>query len=103
MPLQCAAELGEMLIVVRGDQRDPIRECHTPEGDMNTAAVPLFRRQPSKKSEGLLASATEDLKRLPSVVAQVLAFVCPSIGVEWQGVAFDDSLRRSIGRHLSQD
>ena len=43
MPLQRTAELGEVLIVVGGDQRNPIRKRHAPEGGMNTSASPLFR------------------------------------------------------------
>ena len=43
MPPQRTAELGEVFVVVVGDQRNRIRKSHAPEGDMNTSASPLFR------------------------------------------------------------
>src|SRR2546426_1134712 len=46
-----------MFIIVRRDQCNPIGKRHAPEGDMNTAALPLFRRQPPKKGQGFLPAA----------------------------------------------
>jgi hypothetical protein len=58
-----------MLVVVRSDQRHPVRERHASQGDVNAPTVPLLGRQPFKESKGLFTAAAEGRERQPGIVA----------------------------------
>src|SRR5713226_6926125 len=85
----------------RSGRPNPRTSCA--RGYVDTSTLPLLRRQPPQESQGLLTSAAKGDNRLSGVVAQVLAFFCPSIRIERQGVGLDDSPCGPVGWHLSQD
>src|SRR3989442_11212887 len=77
-----APQLGEVVVVVRGESRRPLgqREAAVPQVD--AAARPLARRESAQQRRDLAAPALERGEGGAGVGAPVLTVLRPPIGIE---------------------
>src|SRR5262245_2916214 len=91
-----------MLVIVRGDQRNPVSERHAAERCMDTAPAPLGRLQPREEGQRLLPSSAKSGKRYHRVVALILTLLGPAIWVVRHWVALDDAPCCWVVRHFAE-
>ena len=77
-----AAQLREVIVVVRGDQGRPVRARHAAAIHVDAAPLPLGWCERGQKNQKLPAAPAKAFERLRRILPRVLTVFRPSIGVE---------------------
>src|SRR5262249_26751554 len=92
------AELVDMVVIVGGKACDPLGKRQATSPEMDTASLPFCRRQRLQEHQHLGPAPLECGQSLARVVAEILTFLRPSLGIERMADRAADSPGRQVTR-----
>jgi hypothetical protein len=93
-----SAELGDVVVIVARKPGDPVGEGEATPAEVDTSAQPLCLREGSQERQYLGPPPAKCGQSLTGVVAEILALLGPSRGIEWVANRASDPPRSQIVR-----